>query len=587
MTQHPLPTKTFNELKKNLKKDRSGLRPVRVALLGDTATQMMAKALRGYGYELGYDIDLFEADYDQIERQVFDHSSELYGTEPEFIIIFQSVQKLRKRFHKLAESAKVGFAEEHLHLVRSLYLAVGERLTARVIYCNFPEQPEMVFGQFGNKTPYAFSWQLRKINTGLMDLGQELKNLFICDLLQLQSQFGSAFAFDPKLYVTADMVLSLDFLPVVSKGIMDIVAAASGQFRKCLVLDLDNTTWGGIIGDDGLENIQVGDLGIGKAFTELQRWAKALQRRGIILAVCSKNTDHVAREPFEKHPEMVLRLEDIAVFVANWESKVDNIRHIQQILEIGFDAMVFLDDNPFERNVVRENIPGITVPELPEDPAEYVPFLQQLNLFETASHSAGDAERTRQYQVEAQRREFSRSFDSEEAFLESLGMISEVKPFDTFRTPRVAQLTMRSNQFNLRTIRYTEADIQRLSASPDHLTFSFSLSDRFGDHGLISVVILEKVGLDGLFIDTWIMSCRVLKRGMEQFVLNHLLDAAEALGIRTLVGEYLPTPKNGLVKDHYAQLGFSPVDGKWVLDVREAGRRPVNIREASVDSPAT
>lgn len=396
MTQIPLSIKPFNELKKNLKKDRSGLRPVRVALLGDSATQMMAKALRGYGYEAGYDIRLFEADYDQIERQVLDHSSELYESAPEFIVIFHSVQKLQKRYHKTEEDGKVRFAEDHLHLVHSLYQAVAERLSARVIYCNFPEQPEMVFGQFGNKTPYAFSWQLRKINTGLMDLGHTLKNLFVCDLMQLQAQFGAAFAFDPKLYVTADMVFSLDFLPVVAKGITDIIAAVSGQFRKCLVLDLDNTTWGGIIGDDGWEHIQVGDLGIGKAFTELQSWAKALQRRGIILAVCSKNTDHIAREPFEKHPEMVLRLEDIAVFVANWENKVDNIRHIQQILEIGFDAMVFLDDNPFERNVVREHIPGIAVPELPEDPAEYVPFLRRLNLFETASHSAGDADRTRQ-----------------------------------------------------------------------------------------------------------------------------------------------------------------------------------------------
>ena len=569
--------KSFNELKKNLKKENGNHRKVRVALLGDSATQMMVKALKGYGYEAGYQYQVFEADYNQIERQVFDYTSELYESQPDFVIIFQSVQKLQKKFHKTPADKQAGFAEEHLAFVESLYQTITGKLKTKVIFCNFPEYGEMVYGNFANKTERSFTWQLRKINTGLMELGRDLKNLFICDLMQLQAQYGSAFAFDPKLYVTADMVFSLDFLPIVAKNITDIIAAISGQFKKCLIMDLDNTMWGGIIGDDGIENIHVGDLGIGKAFTELQRWAKDLQQRGIILAVCSKNTDHIAREPFEKHPEMVLRLDDIAVFVANWENKASNIRHIQGILEFGFDSMVFLDDNPFERNLVRDNIPDITVPELPEDPAEYVPFLRRLNLFETASYSENDTSRTKQYQVEAKRREFAESFNTEGDFLKNLEMISEVKPFDAFTTPRVAQLTMRSNQFNLRTVRYTEEDVREMSASGRHLTFSFTLEDRFGDHGLISVVILEKKNERDLFVDTWIMSCRVLKRDMENFVLNRLVEAAKAHGFERLAGEFIPTPKNGIVKDHFQNLGFSPEGNNWVLNVGQAEARPAFI----------
>lgn len=570
--------KSFNELKKNLKKENGSHRRIRIALLGDSATQMLVKALKGYGFEVGYQFDIFEADYDQVERQVFDYSSELYTSQPDFVIIFESVQKLQNKFHKTPPSGQTAFASNHLEKVGSLYQAITDKLKTKVIYCNFPEYSEMVFGNFANKVESSFTWQLRKINTGLMELGQQLKNLFICDLLQLQAQYGNAFAFDPKLYVTASMVFSLDFLPMVAKNMTDIIAAISGQFKKCLILDLDNTTWGGVIGDDGLENIQVGDLGIGKAFSDLQRWAKDLQKRGIILCVCSKNTDHIAREPFEKHPEMVLRLDDIAVFVANWETKVDNIRHIQGILEIGFDSMVFIDDNPFERNIVRENIPGITVPELPEDAAEYVPFLRRLNLFETASFSENDASRTEQYQVEAKRREFARSFTSEDDFLKSLDMVSEVKPFDAFSTPRVAQLSMRSNQFNLRTVRYTEEDIKKISDSDRYLTFSFTLEDRFGDHGLISVVILENKNEKDLFVDTWIMSCRVLKRGMENFVLNKLVEAAKSHNFERLVGEYLPTPKNALVKDHFENLGFHREGDLWVLDVAEAESRPAFIK---------
>jgi FkbH-like protein len=365
------------------------------------------------------------------------------------------------------------------------------------------------------------------------------------------------------------MVVSIDALPCFAQSVVQIISAFQGTFKKCVILDLDNTVWGGVIGDDGLENIQIGQLGIGKAFTEFQYWIKKLQQRGIIVAVCSKNTESIAKEPFEKHPDMVLKLADIAVFVANWENKADNIRKIQKILNIGFDSMVFLDDNPFERNMVRENIPQITIPELPEDPALYLDYLYGLNLFETLSYSGEDTQRTQQYQKEAERIVFQESFANEDEFLKSLNMISDTKPFDSFTIPRVAQLSQRSNQFNLRTIRYTEDDVKRLSQSDNYFTLSFTLEDKFGDNGLVCAVILEKKDNQTLFIDTWFMSCRVLKRGVEAYVLNSLVELAKANGYTTLSGEYIPTPKNEMAKDHYKNLGFepSPVEGIWQLDV--------------------
>jgi FkbH-like protein len=330
---------------------------------------------------------------------------------------------------------------------------------------------------------------------------------------------------------------------------------------------LDNTTWGGIIGDDGLENIQIGSLGIGKAFSEFQYWIKKLKNRGIIVAVCSKNTESIAKEPFEKHPDMVLHLEDISVFIANWENKADNIRQIQSILNIGFDSMVFLDDNPFERNMVRENIPEICVPELPEDPADYLEYLYTLNLFETVSFSNEDTERTKLYQVEAQRVIVRQKFTNEDDFLKSLNMSSLVEPFNKFNTPRVAQLSQRSNQFNLRTVRYAEADIERLAISKGYFTFAFTLEDKFGDNGLICVIILQEENKQTLFIDTWFMSCRVLKRTMENFVLNTIAGFAKEKGYTSLKGEYIPTAKNEMVKDHYLNLGFIEEDNYWILSL--------------------
>jgi FkbH-like protein len=288
---------------------------------------------------------------------------------------------------------------------------------------------------------------------------------------------------------------------------------------------------------------------------------RKLKNRGIIIAVCSKNDEIRAKEPFERNPEMILRLNDIAVFMANWENKVNNIRAIQGILNIGFDSMVFLDDNPFERNMVREHISDLTVPELPKDPAEYLEYLYSLNLFETASYSGADADRTRQYQIEVQRASLQKNFINEADFLKSLSMVSEVRGFDPFNTPRVAQLSQRSNQFNLRTVRYTEADVVRIGQDESYAVFSFTLVDKFGDNGLVCVVILEKRDAGTLFIDTWFMSCRVLKRGMESFTLNTIVEWAAEHGFLRIVGEYLPTAKNKMVEGHYSRLGFSPIVG--------------------------
>ena len=233
--------------------------------------------------------------------------------------------------------------------------------------------------------------------------------------------------------------------------------------------------------------------------------------------------------------------------------------------------MVFLDDNPFERAIVREHIPGITVPELPEDPAEYLEYLYGLNLFETASASEVDVKRTKQYQQEAQRVELKRTFNNEQEFLASLGMQARVEPFNTFNTPRVAQLTQRSNQFNLRTIRYSEDDVCRLAQAPEVIDLAFSLSDRFGDHGLIAVVVMRPLDSDTLFVDTWLMSCRVLKRGMEHFTLNQMVELARNRGFKRIIGEYIPTAKNAMVAEHYPSLGFTHLDhengSKWCLDI--------------------
>jgi FkbH-like protein len=559
--------KSFIELRQNLKKDFSQLKKIKLAILGDTATQFLHQALRGAGFDYGCDLLIWEADFNQIERQVFDPDSDLFEYNPDIIIIFQSTHKLLSRYNKLKPYQQGNFAADQFSLAESLFTSIRSLSKARILFFNFPEIDDAVFGNYANKVETSFLFQLRKLNYELMHFSTGQPDLYLIDLSAIQNNIGKKSFFQASIYINTDMVLSLDVLPKIAFRTMDTIAALYGRIRKCLVLDLDNTLWGGVIGDDGLENIQLGQLGIGKAFSEFQQWLKKLKYRGALLTVCSKNTESVAKEPFERHPDMVLRMDDIAMFVANWDNKVDNIRHIQRTLNIGFDSMVFLDDNPFERNMVRENIPEIIVPELPEDPAEYLEYLYPLNLFETVTFSGEDAERTRQYQVEAQRSILQKSFTSEDEFLKSLNMTSRVEPFNTFNTPRVAQLSQRSNQFNLRTVRYTEADIETISSCQDYFTFTFNLSDKFGDNGLICVIILRKENSVTLFIDTWFMSCRVLKRGMENFTLNTIAGFARDKGFTCLKGEYLETPKNTMVKDHYSNLGFTPKGDYFFLEL--------------------
>lgn len=569
----------FIALKRNLKKDMSALPACKAAILGDCATQHIAAALAGWGYEAGLRYEIFDADYNQIDAQTMDTQSELYAFAPSWVILANCTDKLYDAWCSFPADRRRNFAEAMRDRLVVVWQQIGANMGARLLQFNFPAWDDRVFGDFGAKAPDSFIFQLRKLNVLLAESCAEYKNVFIVDIDGLQSRLGECAVRDSKMYCIAKMPFRTDFLPYIAKQITDTVLAASGSFKKCVVLDLDNTLWGGVIGDDGLDGIQIGELGLGHAFSAFQAWLKELKNRGIILCVCSKNNEDAAKEPFLRHPEMVLKLEDISVFVANWEDKAGNIRHIQSVLNIGMDSFVFLDDNPFEREVVRSLIPGITVPELPENPEEYVDYLRSLNLFETASFSEEDRVRTQQYRAEAQRVSLQSQCADYDAYLESLEMVAEAKPFDSFHCPRIAQLTQRSNQFNLRTVRYTEQEITDIAADDRYVTLYFTLKDKFGDHGLISAVIMEKQG-DRLFVNTWLMSCRVLKRGMEEFIVNKMVSTAREAGFSIVEGEYRKTAKNAMVARIYEKLGFTALDdSRFVADTAAFVPNKTHIKE--------
>jgi FkbH-like protein len=408
----------------------------------------------------------------------------------------------------------------------------------------------------------ALPGTLRNLLDGVNRKLAEQSNLgngdVLLDVAGIAETVGLADWHNTQLWNLGKFSFSDEFVPLYAEHVARIIAAIRGKSRKVLILDLDNTIWGGVIGDDGIENIKVaqGDA-IGEAHLAVQRLALELRQRGIVLAVSSKNTDAIARAPFEQHPEMLLRLDHIAVFQANWNDKATNIRAIAEELSLGLDAMVFLDDNPVERGLVRSLLPQVAVPELPEDPANYARTLAAGGYFESIGFAAEDLNRASFYQDNAKRAQLRSQVGGVEAYLASLNMTATFQPFDATGRSRIVQLINKSNQYNLTTRRYTDPEIVAAENDPNVFTLQVRLEDIFGDNGMICVVICRPEGAGVWGIDTWLMSCRVLGRRLENMVLREILAHARNAGIRKLTGTYLPTDRNKLVIDHYKRLGFA------------------------------
>jgi FkbH-like protein len=540
----------------------SGLEPFRLGVVGTFSTDFLVPAIVASGLRHGLLIEVTAADYGQL-AQIAHGGGTVFAAQPDAVLVLLDRVNLG-----LDTVADVGPA---LTLIDSVRGWVQRTLAVPAIVTTIPAPLETLLGNLDGRLANTPRGAVAAINAGLL-AGMEKSTDLILDLAGLAAAVGGDRWFDPKLWHMAKMPFSQDVLPLVAENAARLLAAIRGKSRKVLVLDLDNTLWGGVIGDDGLDGIRLGQGDTaGEAFLAIQKYALALHRHGVVLAVCSKNDDANARLPFREHPDMLLREEHIAVFQANWENKPANLRAIAQRLRLGIDSLVFLDDNPAERHAVRRELPQVAVPEVPEDPSHYPLILSAAGYFEAVAHSSEDELRNRFYQDDAHRQSLLDNATDMDGYLRSLQMAVSMVPFDSVGRTRIAQLINKSNQFNLTTRRYSEAEVAALEADDTVATLQIRLSDRFGDNGMISVVICRKAGVVWS-IDTWLMSCRVLGRRVEEAVLAELVRQARDEGARVLEGSYIPSAKNALVRNHYAKLGFRLVaegDGRtdWHLDI--------------------
>lgn len=558
-----------------------GLRPLKVALLASSTTDHFAGVLRLWLALEGFDAEIHQPPFGQTVQSVLDPGSPLYAFAPDVVWFFGNWRDVRI---DVAAGAGRDEVEAAVHgavgWATGLWSALQAHSQALIVHNNADVPALDVFGHFEANTLWSRRSLLRRYNLALAEAVPPGVSLF--DLEHLSSCWGKDRWTDPRYWYHSKHAFAFDAAGTLAFQFARLVGAAKGLAKKCLVLDLDNTLWGGVIGDDGLEGLKLGQGADGEAFADFQGYVLDLKNRGIILAVCSKNEPANAREPFERHPDMRLRLDDIAVFRASWDNKADTLREIAETLNIGLDSLVFVDDNPAERALVRDLLPMVTVPELPTDPALYAATLHRARLFETLSFSAEDRVRNDYYRANTSRHELRHVHTDLGEYQKSLEMVAEVGGVDAFHLPRAVQLINKSNQFHLTTTRYGDSEVRAMLADPDWQGRYFTLKDRFGDNGLISVTLLQRQGKDAV-IDTWVMSCRVLGRGMEEFIVNELAQVARAMGCLHLVGRYIPSKKNKLVADLYPRLGFGLVaegEGEtlWRLVLSDAPHLTAHIR---------
>jgi len=543
----------------------------RLGVLSNGTVDLLLPALAASTLRHGVWLRVMGAAFGQVATEALNPASDINRARCRFVLLCLDHRGLPLTPTPGHSERACETVDTALRYVDSLCHGLRSASGCTVIVQTVPQVVSGLFGSVERNVPGTQQWLIDHYNREIRLRVGNSPDLLL-DAAVLAETVGLAQWQDPGQWSLGKFPFAHAVLPLYAEWVGRLIAAARGKSRKCLVLDLDNTLWGGAIGDDGLSGIVLGNGSpAGEAYLDIQQTALALRERGIVLAVASKNDDPVARGPFRSHPDMLLKEEHIAVFQANWHDKASNLEAIAATLNLGVDALVLLDDNPVERAQVREALPAVAVPELPADPALFGWVLLAAGYFEAIGFTTEDRHRAEQYQANAVRTQLLGATADLESYLQSLQMRAVCRPFDRVGRARITQLINKTNQFNLTVRRYTESEVEAFEQSSSGLTLQVRLIDRFGDTGMIAVVICVAQSVDWV-IDTWLMSCRVLNRKLELAILNYIVSCASAAGVRALIGQYVGTERNGIVKDHYARLGFAPLvtgepGSRWQLEV--------------------
>jgi FkbH-like protein len=568
-----------------------GFSHIRLAILASSTVDHLAPAIRVAGVRRRLLIDVHIGAYGQYRQEVLDASSHLHQFAPHMVLFSLTARELIAKIPLTASASEADEAiVQSVDELRHLWRKARETFKAEVIQQTFLDVTQPLFGGYDRLVPGAPARVIRRLNDQVSEAVSR-DDVLLLDVARASERDGIHSWFDATRWLQGKLEIAPQAAPLYGELVARIVAAQRGLSKKCLVLDLDNTLWAGVVGDDGIDGIVLGEgSAAGEAHLSLQRYAKQLKERGVILAVCSKNDQATAEAVFHEHPDMLLRRSDIAAFVANWDDKAENLKVIAKRLNIGLDSLVFVDDNAVERARIRESLPMVAVPELPDDAAHYVNCVADASYFEAVVFTSVDQQRAEQYATNAQRDALLVSSKSMDDFLHDLGMSVVFGPFTTIDLARVTQLINKTNQFNPTTRRYSKEEVLSFSTAADTITLQLRLLDKLGDNGIVSAMILrpDVEQPNVLEIDTWVMSCRVFGRELEFEAMNIAIEAARRRGVQLLRADYIPSTKNGVISELYPRLGFvcasetSFRDGttRWHLDLASYASRKTHIAQS-------
>ena len=530
------------------------LKKLKLGIISSSTTDFLKSSLIVTALRYNIKLEIYISNYNQISQLAFNNKSVFRDLNLDFVLLFIDTKSLENFVNFDNKKNPKKNVDDFINFLNSIVLNLNKKTGAEIILSNFSQIPDSIFGSFEKKLPSSKTWFINNVNQKLNQI--EYNFLHILDIDILSSTIGLENWYNHKLWFMAKIPFDLNYVPIFSEYILRILGNKLGNSKRCLICDLDNTLWGGVIGDDGLDGILIGNGDpVSEAHLDLQKIILEIRNRGIVLAICSKNNEKNALLPFTKHPEMILKEKHFAIIQANWTDKASNIRLIAKSLSLGLESMVFLDDNPVERAQVRQELPEVAVPELPNDPSLFAKTLLSAGYFETVSFSEEDKKRAKSYEDNSKRLKLLKTSSNINKFLKDLDMKISFENFDKLGRSRVTQLINKSNQFNLTTKRYSENKIEELEKNKNFFTRQIRLKDKYGDNGMICVVICEKQNQKWI-IDTWLMSCRVLGRKVELATLSNLIYSAKKFKIKEIIGKYISTNRNSLVKNHYKDLGF-------------------------------
>lgn len=561
--EYPFDSSYIIKKKKSLKRQllESDVKFVekKIAVLGGSTTHDITVVLELFLLNMGIKASFYECEYAQYWEDVMFDNPELVSFSPDIIYIHTSNRNIRNypKIGMAAEDVDKLLEAEYTHL-EQLWQKIESAYHCPVIQNNFEFPFYRLMGNLEATHTDGRVLFINRLNDKIAAYAQNHKDFYVQDIQYLSACFGLDKWSDPHYWHMYKYALSMDAIPTLSYNLANIIKSLLGKNKKALSLDLDNTLWGGIVGDDGVENLEIGpETSMGQVYAEFQEYIKSHKDIGVILTVDSKN-DHENAIAGLNHPDGVLKPDDFVMIKANWDPKSKNLVDTASALNLLPESFVFVDDNPAEREIIRAQVKGVATPDI-GTVEQYIQVLDHAGYFEVTSLSADDAKRNEMYKANAARAAAEASFADYGEYLDSLEMVGEIGPFEPIYMERITQLTNKSNQFNLTTKRYVRTEIEEVATSDEYVDVYGKLIDKFGDNGVVSVVIGHKIE-DYLDIDLWIMSCRVLKRDMEFAMMDEVVHRAQSLGLTKIVGHYYPTPKNNMVREFYAQIGFTKVE---------------------------